>query len=192
MTPKSESVWVLGGIKKTILRKKPENSNPLIIYNTLSMSTPPKTPPFWSPNSAKIKEKWTLKTNLKKTLKLRPSYLFLQFWLPKWVTQGGVEQVPFSTCFRVLGRFGHPWGPPLPKMVPRASLREPKVTSGGYFLKLFGVDFLWFWEGFEIVFWWFLMRCALFSMLHKIEKCRWLVRARWRGGRRPVDYLSHT
>ena len=139
--PKSEPVWVLGGIKKTILCKKPENSNPLIIYHTSSMSTPPKTPPFWSPNSAKIKEKWTLKTNLKKTLKLRPSYLFLQFWLPKWVTQGGVEQVPFSTCFRVLGRFGHPWGPPPPKMVPRASLREPKVASGGYFLKLFGVDF---------------------------------------------------
>ena len=57
MTPKSEPVWVLGGIKKTILRKKPENSNPLIIYNTLSMSTPPKTPPFCSLNSYEIKEK---------------------------------------------------------------------------------------------------------------------------------------
>ena len=112
MTPKSEPVWVLGGIKKTILRKKPENSNPLITYYISSMSTPPKTPPFWSLKSYKIKEKRTLKTNLKKTLKIRSIYFFLQFRLPKWVTQGGVEQVPFSTCFRVLGRFGHPWGPP--------------------------------------------------------------------------------
>ena len=57
MTPKSEPVWVLGGIKKTILRKKPENSNPLIIYYISSMSTPPKTPPFLSLKSYKFKEK---------------------------------------------------------------------------------------------------------------------------------------
>ena len=112
MTPKSEPVWVLGGIKKTILRKKPENSNPLIIYNTLSMSTPPKTLPFWLLKSYKIKEKKDPEHDPQKTLNIRSIYFFLQFRLPKWVTQGGVEQVPFSTCFRVLGRFGHPWGPP--------------------------------------------------------------------------------
>ena len=54
---KIEPVWVLGSIKKTILCKKTENSNPLIIYNTLSMSTPPKTPPLWLLKSNKIKEK---------------------------------------------------------------------------------------------------------------------------------------
>ena len=43
--------------QKTISCKKTQNSNPLIIYNTLSMSTPPKTPPFWSLKSYKIKEK---------------------------------------------------------------------------------------------------------------------------------------
>ena len=80
-------------------------------------------------NALKSKKKRTLKTNLKKILKNRSIYIFLQFRLPKWVTQGGVEQVPFSTCFRVLGRFGHPWGPPPPKMVPRASLKEPKVAQ---------------------------------------------------------------
>ena len=43
--------------QKTISCKKPGNSNPLIIYHTSSMSTPPKTPPFWLLKSYKIKEK---------------------------------------------------------------------------------------------------------------------------------------
>ena len=127
--------------QKTILCKKPENSNPFIIYNTLSMSTPPKTPPFWSLKSYKIKEKRTLKTNLKKTLKNIYQFTFsCNFDSQNGSPRGGSSKSLFPLVFESWADLGTP-GVPTPKMVPRASWREPKVTSGGYFLKLFGVDF---------------------------------------------------
>ena len=73
------------------------------------MSTPPKTPPFWCLKSFKIKEKWTLKTNLKKTLKIRPGYLFLQFWPPNGSLRGG-RASHFFNIFLSLGPFWAPLG----------------------------------------------------------------------------------
>ena len=103
---------MLGGIKKTILCKKPENSNPLIIYHTLSMSTPPKTPPFWSLKSCKIKEKKDPENEPQKTLKNISIYFFLQFRLPKWVTQGGGRASHFFHNFSSLGPIWAPLGSP--------------------------------------------------------------------------------
>ena len=62
----------------------------------------------------KSKKKRTLKTNLKKTLKIRSIYFFLQFRLPKWVTQGGGRASPFFHLFSSLGPIWAPLGSPPP------------------------------------------------------------------------------
>ena len=57
--------------------------------------------------------------------------------------KGGSSKSLFPLVFESWADLGTPGVPP-PKMVPRASLREPKVAqmaSGGYFLKLFDLDF---------------------------------------------------
>ena len=45
------------------------------------------------------RRKITLKTNLKKTLKIRPGYLFLQFWPPNGSLRGGVKMVPRASLW---------------------------------------------------------------------------------------------
>ena len=114
MTPKSEPVWVLGGIKKTILCKKPENSNPLIIYYISSMSTPPKTPPFWWLKSYKIKEKKNPENEPQKNTKNYINLFFLAISTPKMGHPGGGRASPFFHLFSSLGPIWAPLGSPPP------------------------------------------------------------------------------
>ena len=83
-------------------------------------------------------------------------YFFLQFRLPKWVTQGGVEQVPFSTCFRVLGRFGHPWGPPPPQNGAKGLIKGAQSSLWRILFEAIWYRFLMilggFWNDFLMIF----------------------------------------
>ena len=81
-----------------------------------------------------------LENKPQKNTKNYTNLLFLAISTPKMGHPGGGRASPFFHLFSSLGPIWAPLGSTPPKMVPRASLREPKVASGGYFLKLFGVD----------------------------------------------------
>ena len=76
------------------------------------MSTPPKTPPFWSLKSCKIKEKKNPENEPKKNTKNYIKLLFLAILTPKMGHPGGGRASPFFHLFSSLGPIWAPLGSP--------------------------------------------------------------------------------